>query len=279
MRNLKSSKSEYFYDSRLKELRIFDEFVNLINFTDLILQLTRRDIVSRYKRSTLGILWTMLNPLGMMIILTTVFSGLFNRVGGYPVYVLSGIIAWNFFSQTTTTALHQMVWGAALLRKIYLPRSTFIVSTVLTGLVNLLLSLLPIALVMLYSGIPFHLALLFLPFAIFCLSLFSLGLGLILSTIAVYFSDVADMYQMVLLAWLYITPIFYPKEILIEANRQWLFEFNPMYYLIEFFRAPIYEGRLPDLANIFIGVGVACTTALFGWAVFTRQSDDFVYHI
>lgn len=279
MSNLKSSKSEYFYDSKRRELRAFDEFINLISFTDLILQLTRRDIVSRYKRSSLGILWTMLNPLGMMIILATVFSNLFHSVVGYPVYVLSGIIAWNFFSQTTSIALHQMVWGAALLRKIYLPRSTFVVSAVLTGLVNFLLSLLPMALVMGYSGIPFKSALLFLPIAIFCLSLFSLGLGLILSTVAVYFSDVADMYQMVLLAWLYVTPIFYPKEILVDANRQWLFEYNPMYYLIELFRVPIYEGQFPGFSNILIGIGIACTTALVGWVVFSRQSDDFVYRI
>lgn len=279
MRSPRMSRNEYYYDSRKKELRAMEELVELKKFTDLILQLTRRDIVSRYKRSSLGILWTMLNPLGVMIILTTVFSGLFHKVGGYPVYVLSGILAWNYFSQTTSTALHQMIWGAALLRKIYIPRSIFIISTVLTGLINLLIALLPMALVMLYSGIPFRPALFFLPFAILCISMFSLGIGLILSTVAVYFSDVADMYQMILLAWLYITPIFYPKEILTEANRQWLLEFNPMYYLIEFFRMPIYDGRIPDISTVGIGAVVAFSTLVFGWLIFTRNSDKFVYHI
>lgn len=270
---------EYVFNSQRRELRPWSEFLNLFRFSDLLFQLTRRDLISRYKRSTLGVVWTMINPLGTMVILTYVFAGLFHKVGGYPVYVLSGIIAWNFFSQTTSTALHQMIWGASLMRKIYIPRSTFVVSTVLTGIVNILLAMIPMMIIMGLVGSTFGPALLFLPVAIVCIGLFSLGMGLLLSTLAVYFTDIADMYQMVLLAWMYLTPVFYPKEILLDSNRGWLMKVNPMYYLIEMFRAPIYQGSLPHWSDICIGAGISLIVAVAGWIFFTHKSDEFIYRI
>ena len=200
------------YDSLKRGPVALEELRGLIRYRDLIYQLVRRDIVSRYKRSALGIAWTMLNPLGMMVILTVVFSQLFRQVEGYPAYVLSGLVAWNFFSQTTSAAMTQMVWGSTLLHRIYLPRTSFVVSAVGTGLVNFLLSLVPLFLIAILVGLPLRWTIAFLPVSILLLTAFSLGVGLLFSAWAIYFPDVAEMYQILLIAWLYLTPIIYPED-------------------------------------------------------------------
>src|SRR5215212_9114533 len=134
------------YDSKYRKSPAVEEFLDIIKYRDLIYQLVRRDIVARYKRSFLGIAWTMLQPLGMMAVLTIVFSQLFGTVEGYAAYLLSGLIAWTFFAQTTTAAIFQSVWGGTLMRRIYVPQTVFSVASIGTGVVNLSLSLVPLLL-------------------------------------------------------------------------------------------------------------------------------------
>ena len=219
----------------------------------------------------------MLNPLGNMLVLTLVFSQLFHRVEGYPVYVLSALIAWSFFAQSTTTAMDQTVWGSTLLRRIYVPRTVFVVSAVGTGLVNLVLSLIPLFVIMLFVNITFQWTLIFLPLDMFLLAAFSLGFGLLLSAWAIYFPDIAEMYRVLLFAWMYLTPIIYPQDIIPEAYRFWFFHLNPMYYFIEIFRRPIY-GDVPLSGWIMGGAAVvALTSLLVGWLVFNARADEFTY--
>jgi len=220
----------------------------------------------------------MLQPLGMMAVMTVVFSQLFRQVAGYPAYILSGLIAWTFFSQTTTAAIHQIVWGAALLNRIYMPRTAFAISAVGTGLVNLVISVVPLIVIVLFLQIPINASILFLPVSILLLTCFSLGVGLILSTMAVSFPDVTEMYQIVLLAWMYLTPLIYPQDIIPPAYRFWVFTFNPMYYLLKLFRMPIYDGILPDWQTLSIGTGISLATLFVGWVVFARKADEFAYH-
>jgi ABC-2 type transport system permease protein len=113
------------YDSSKRKNAALEEIRALFHFRDLLAQLVRRDIVTRYKRSVLGILWTMLNPLGTMIILSIVFSQMFNMRGAYPAYIMTNIVAWNFFAQTTQFSLNATLWGSSLFNKIYLPRTSF----------------------------------------------------------------------------------------------------------------------------------------------------------
>jgi ABC-type polysaccharide/polyol phosphate export permease len=238
------------YDSSRRGPRVIDELREVIRYRNLIFQLVRRDILTRYKRSVLGIAWTMLNPLGMMVVLTVAFSQIFRfDVPIYPVYILSGLVVWNYFSQTTTAAIASFVWGGGLLKRIYIPRSTFVLSSVGTGLVNLLLALIPLLIIMLFTGSPVRWTILFLPVPILLLLLFALGLGLIISTAAIYFPDVAEMYQIILTAWMYLTPVIYPDSILPENARFWLQLLNPMFRLVQIFRLPLYDGRiLPGLS-------------------------------
>jgi ABC-type polysaccharide/polyol phosphate export permease len=267
------------YDSARRGPVALEELRGIFQYRDLIFQLVRRDIVARYKRSVLGVAWTMVQPLGMMVILTVVFSQLFHLVQGYPVYILSGLIGWTFFSQTTNAAIHQMVWGGQLLRRIYLPRTAFAVSAIGTGLVNIVLSLIPLALIMLVIGVPVGWSVLLLPFSLMMLAAFSLGIALLLSSAAVYFPDVAEMYQVVLVGWMYLTPIIYPKEILPEPYRFWLLNLNPMYHLLETFRMPLYYGTLPDWPTLVIAAGLAAGTLAAGWLLFSRNADGITYHV
>jgi ABC-type polysaccharide/polyol phosphate export permease len=266
------------YDSAKRGVIALEELRNIWLYRDLILQLIRRNIVSRYKRSLLGVAWTLINPLGNMLVLSLVFSQLFHRVAGYPVYVLSALIAWHFFAQSTSTAMDQIVWGSSLLRRIYVPRTVFVISAIGTGLVNLAISLVPLVVIMLLVNIPFRWTLLILPIDMVLLAAFALGVGLLLSAWAIYFPDIAEMYRVVLFAWMYLTPIVYPQDIIPETYRFWFLHLNPMYYLIEVFRRPVY-GDIPVSGWILAGAAVvAFVTLVVGWLVFTSRADEFTYH-
>ncbi len=265
------------YDSARRVSPALEELRGIFQYRDLIFQLIRRDIVTRYKRSVLGIAWTMLQPLGMMVIMTVVFSSLFHGVAGYPTYILSGLVAWTFFSQTTTSAIYQVVWGGALFRRIYLPHTSFVVSAIGTGIVNLTLSIVPLIVLMLVTGRQLHWSILFVPVAMILLASFALGVGLILSALGVYFPDVVEMYQIVLTAWMYLTPIIYPEEILPETYRFWITNLNPMYHMVKIFRKPIYAGSLPDWGELVIAVIISLSTLTIGWLFFSNKADEFAY--
>jgi len=270
---------DYIYDSTKRGPVALEELRGIIQYRDLIYQLVRRDVVSRYKRSVLGIAWTMLQPLGMMIILSLVFSTLFHGIKGHTAYILSGLIAWTFFSQTTSAMITQIVWGGALLQKIYVPRTSFAVSATGTGLVNLGISFIPLVLVVLLSGLSLTWNILFAPISMLLLGAFALGVGLIVSTMSIYFPDVAEMYNIVLMAWMYLTPIIYPETLIPESYRSWIFGLNPMYYFIKIFRMPVFEGVLPDTLTLSIAIVISMSTLIIGWSFFSRKADDFAYHI
>lgn len=268
------------YDSSRRGPRALDELREVIRYRNLIIQLVRRDILTRYKRSVLGVAWTMLNPLGMMAVLTVAFSQIFRfNTPNYPVYILSGLVVWNYFSQTTTAAIATFVWGGGLLKRIYIPRSTFALSSVGTGLVNLILALVPLLFIMVITGTPVRWTILFLPVPILLLLLFALGLGLIISTVAIYFPDVAEMYQIILTAWMYLTPVIYPASMLPDRIRPWLELLNPMFRLVELFRLPLYDGRLPSWAELWPSVLISLIMLVIGWLIFTRASDEFSYRV
>ncbi|MBI5305256.1 MAG: ABC transporter permease [Chloroflexi bacterium] len=268
-----------FYDSAHRPPAMLEELREVVRYRDLLAQLVVRNLTVRYKRSVLGLAWTMLNPLLMMTILTIVFSNVFRiALEHYPVYVLSALVLWNFFSHATLTAMSELVWGSGLLQRIYVPRTIFALAAVGTGMVNLVLALVPLGLIVLVSGVPLRPALVFLPIPILLTALFALGVGLVLSILAVSFADVVDIYQVALTAWLYLTPIIYPKEI-IPANLQWFFLLNPIYYLLEIFRQPIYAGVLPSFEMIAVASAIAVGAFVIGWWFFARNADGLAYRI
>lgn len=269
------------YDSTRRGSAVFEELREILNYRHLIWQLVRRDILTRYKRSFLGVAWTMLNPLGMMLVWTIAFSQVFklSDMPSYPSFVLNGLLAWTFFSQTTTAAMVNLVWGGGLLNRIYIPRVSFALAAVGTGLVNLLLSLVPLVVVMLVTGMPIQWTFIFVPVSILILCAFALGVGLLISTWAVYFPDITEMYQILLTAWMFLTPIMYPEEFLPQAYRVYITSLNPMYHMVKLFRIPIYFGRFPTLMEFLIPLSIAVVVLVIGWVVFARKSDEFAYRI
>ncbi len=268
------------YDSSRQGSAALEELRAIFKYRYLVVQFVRRDILTRYKRSVLGVAWTMLNPLGTMLILTIVFSQAFGgSQEGYAAYVLSGLIAWNFFAQSSNAATLHLVWGGSLLKKIYIPRTSFAVSATGTGLINILFSLIPLLIVMLLTGVPIRWTIILLPIPILFLAMFALGVGLLISTMAIFYADIAEMFQIALTAWMYLSPVIYSPEILPEAYRFWITRLNPMFYLIELFRMPIYYGKVPDLSLVMIAGGISIVTLFVGWIYFTGKSDEFAYRV
>ena len=251
----------------------------LFNYRYLLGQLVRRDVTTRYKRSVLGVAWTMLNPLGTMLILTFVFSNFFrSEVQHFPVYILSGLLAWNFFTQATNAAISGLVWGGSLLKRIYIPSTVFGVSAIGTALVNMVMSLVPLVIVMLIDGATFHLSMLFLPVSILLLTGFTLGFGLFISSLAVFFPDVGEMYQVLLTGWMYLTPIIYPES-LISAQLLPIYKINPMYWMVKMFRLPIFDGRLPTLPEVLPAIAWSLGMLIVGWLFFTSRSEEYAYRV
>jgi ABC-type polysaccharide/polyol phosphate export permease len=267
------------YDSAARPHPLIEELIALFKYKELIVQFVSRSIKTRYKRSFLGVVWTMLNPLLTMIVLTLVFANLFRfQIENYAVYILSGLIVWSFFSTSTSTAMGEMIWSGNLLNRIYVPKSVFAVSAVGTGLYNLVISMVPLFLITLVLGVNIGWEVLVMPFAILLLAIFSLGIGLILATAAVYFADMLPVYEVVLTIWMYATPIIYPLEI-VPPNLRWVFQLNPLYYLLEAFRLPLFNQVVPGPGIWIPAIFVSLAALIAGGLFFTANSNEYAYRI
>jgi ABC-2 type transport system permease protein len=268
------------YNSATTKFSSRREIRELIDSANLLLNLVRRDLTVRYKRSIIGFFWTMLNPLILMIILTIVFSNIFRFEGisHYEIYFLSEYLVFGFFAQTTVQSMTSLSWNGMLMKRVRVPKSVFAISTTISGLVNLCLAYIPLFIIMIVRGAPIKPAVLFLPAAFLIIAVFTLGISLLLSALAVYFDDVSQMYQVGTLALLYMTPIIYPIDI-VPYKFFWLIRGNPLTQLFKLARDPVYHGTLPA-PHIFVGsVAIALVTLVIGWFVFHRLSRGFYEHL
>ncbi len=263
------------YDSSTRKNPATEEIFEAYRYRDLISQLIRRDITTRYKRSVLGIMWTMLNPLGIMIIMTLVFQNFFHQQQFYSVYVLSGLLAFTFFNQTSTAIVRNLIWGAELFQRIYIPRSSFAIAAVGTAIINILLSLVPLMLVKLVIQSPISWQIVLFPISIVYLACFSLGVGLIVASLALYFHDIAEMYQVLLTGWMYATPIIYPFDTLPKSVKQVLL-FNPMTHIVELMRASFYYNQTPAISEFILVGAISSITLIVGWLLFSMRTEEFV---
>ena len=264
------------YDTDRQRSKALYELIQVWHYRDLIYQLIYRDVTARYKRSVLGIAWTMINPLGTMIILSVVFSQVFPSIEGYVAYVLSGLLVWNFFAQSTAAGMNSLVWGGDLFRRIYLPRTVFAISAVGTGVVNLVISLVPLLLVMLVVGVKISFSFFLVVIPIILLAAFALGVTLLLSSVGVFFPDVVEMYQIAIQDWFYLTPVLYKLDILPAAVQFWV-RLNPMVYFVDIFRLSTFYGLLFSWKILGLSAGVAALTLIAGWWVFTQVSEELAY--
>jgi ABC-2 type transport system permease protein/lipopolysaccharide transport system permease protein len=256
-------------------LRVADEIRDLTAHANLLFELVHRDLTVRYKRSVFGFLWTMLHPLLLMAIFTVVFSHLFRReTPHYETYFLSAFIAWNFFAQTVTNSMASVAWNGPLMKRVRVPRSIFTLSAVLSGLVNLFLSMAALAVIMLIVRAPLFPSLLFVPVSLLIVGIFTFGISLALTALSVFFADVREMVQAGLPALLYMTPVIYPVSI-VPISFRWIVERNPLTYLIEIVRAPIYDGHLPSMRRLAVASVLSLISISCGWLIFRKFAPKF----
>ena len=248
-------------------------------YKDLLYNLVSRDIKVRYRKSFSGMLWTVLNPLLMMIVMTIVFSTLFkSTIDNFPVYFLAGNLIFTLNSEITNNCTYAIIGNASLLKKVYIPKYLFPLSKAGSALVNLMFSLIAMFLVMIILRVPFLPTLLLLPIPIAYAFIFSLGLGLLLSAVTVYFRDIAYFYSVLLLAWNYFTPVFYPIEILPDFARK-LMQLNPLYHYIDYMRNLILHGVVPGITENFVCLLMSVMMLVIGVCVFYRKQDNFILYI
>jgi ABC-2 type transport system permease protein len=260
-------------------LRWTDELRDILRQPSLLFELVHRDLTVRYKRSFLGFFWTMLHPLLLMVIFLIVFSGLFRfRTPRYEIYFLSAYVAWNFFSQTTVNAMAGVAWNGPLMKRVRVPPSVFTVSSTLSGLVNLGLSLVVLFGIMLVTGAPLHPAILFLPVSLLLVGIFTLGASLAMTAVSILFGDVREMVQAGLPALMYLTPIIYPISIVPERFR-WVVKLNPLVYLVEIVRDPIYYGIIPSPTTLAVSMLLALGSLTIGWSIFRHLAPRFHAHL
>jgi ABC-type polysaccharide/polyol phosphate export permease len=267
------------YDTDDLPSPFIEELLALVHYRELIFQLISRSVKTRYKRSFLGVAWTMVNPLLTMGVLTLVFSSLFRfPAENYALYVLSGLLLWNFFAQSTTAAMGELMWSGGLVGRIYLPKSAFAVGAIGTGLVNLALAIVPYFIIAAILGVPIPFTLIWIPIPVLLTAMFTLGIALAVSTAVVFFQDVLPTYEILLTAWFYLTPVIYPFEFLPEGIQR-LVSLNPMYLYIESFRSILFRGELPSLRILGMSVLVSCGVLIAGWWLFTRRVRDYAYRL
>lgn len=262
-----------------KHSYVINALVAVQKYRFLIRQLVSRDFKTKYKRSVLGMFWSFLNPLLTMMVQYVVFSNLFRfDIPHYPVYLITGIVIFNFFSESTGLALGSIIGNAGLITKVYVPKYIYPLTRVYSSMVNLIISLIPLMIVVLVSGLMPTKAFPLVFFALICLMIFCLGIGLLLAAAMVFFRDVQFLWGVLSMIWMYLTPIFYPASILPE-NVAWILKINPLYYYITFARTCIMEGISPEPVVYVQCMAMALGTLLVGALVFYRNQNKFVLYL
>ncbi|WP_238546514.1 ABC transporter permease [Paenibacillus sp. TCA20] len=254
-------------------------FENFMKYRELLIQLVIRDIKVKYKNSVLGMLWSLLHPTLIMIIMTIVFSQLFKfNIDNFPVYLLSGNIIFNFFSLASSSAMNSIMANASLMGKVYIPKYIFPISKICFEFVNMLISMIALILVIFITKVPIDetVFLSFIPLAY--IFIFSLGIGLLLSSVAVFFRDTIHLYSVLLTAWMYLTPLFYPIDIIPEKYILLIY-LNPLYYFVECFRSTVLYMEVPSIELNLVCIGYSLTSLVLGLLIFYRKQDKFILYV
>lgn len=262
-------------------MKIWIDRINIfLKYKDLWIQLVSRDIKLKYRRSFLGYLWSILNPLFVMVIMTIVFSTMFKRdIKNFPVYLFTGKMLFDFLSISTNQALGSVTGNATLLKKTYVPKYIFTISKVTSCMVDMIFSFGALIIVMLVTKAKIYWTFLFIPFVVIQIYIFCCGLGLILGALNVFFRDIQYIYNAVITAWMYLTPIFYPVSSL-PANVQFVIKgLNPLYYYVAQFRDLVYYGKIPGPRVLWGGWIISFIMIGLGLFIFKKKQDEFILYI
>ncbi|MGL4649758.1 MAG: ABC transporter permease [Caldilineaceae bacterium] len=259
---------------------------DLWRYRNAVLQLTLRELKARYKNTVLGFFWSLLNPIAMMLVFTAVFTVFLpnNNIENYPLFVLCGILPWNFLSAGVLTGISSITSNGNLVTKVYFPREVLPISSVMANLVNFLLALCVLFVLLVVFGVGFSPWIWLLPVVILLHTAFVLGLALILSTLNVFYRDTLMVMDVVLLAWFFLTPVVYSLDALPESYtilgvtvdvQRMVYIFNPMASIISTYRDILYWGYRTDL-DFFIRTAITSFAILgFGYWFFRTYSPRF----
>ncbi len=262
------------------------QLVELARYRELIVNLTVRELKARYKGSVLGFVWSLLSPLGMMLVFTFVFTVMMpsNQIRNFPVFVLCGLLPWQFFNGSILSGTSCIVVNGDLIKKVYFPLAVLPVASVLANLVNFLLALVVLFIALLISRVHLSPYALLLPIVILIQACFITGMVLTLSTLHVFYRDTLMVLEVVLLAWFFLTPVFYPIDVLPQSAmilgwsvdlRRWMYILNPVASLISTYRDLLYWGYRTNL-DFFLRTAVTSLAVLgFGLWFFSRYSHRF----
>lgn len=249
------------------------------HYSYLLKTLVNRDFRIKYQASVLGMLWSFLNPLLTMLVYLFVFSTLFrSNIEHFPVYLMTGIVLFNYFSDSTSQGMASIVVNRTLITKVYMPKMLYPLSKILSTAINLMISFIPLAIVMLLTGVPFHKSLLLLPFVVIFIVMFCLGMSLILSTLNVFFRDIQFLWGVLITIWNFVTPIFYPESIIPAAFRT-VYHLNPLYQIMHFMRCITLDGIAPSPLSFLYCFLAGMIPLALGVIIFRKNQDRFVLYL
>jgi len=254
-------------------------FVEIFRYRELLRELVKRDLKVKYRRSALGILWSVFNPLLFMMVTTFIFSAMFkNQIENFPLYFLSGQIIYAFFAEATGQAQMGLIENGALIKKVYIPKYIFPISKACLSLVNTLFSLVAVVLIILFMRfeLPPTSILFFIP--ILLMFMFSIGIGLLLSSLTVFYRDIIHIYSVVLSVLTFFSATFYPIEIIPEKVRG-VIEYNPIYVYISYFRDLVLNGQIPDAYHNLIAISYCMASMVIGYMVFRKNENKILLYI
>lgn len=250
-------------------------------YSFLLEQLVSRDFKVKYKRSVLGVVWSLLYPLLMMAVMAIVFSNVFKMSTpgvSYLAYLLIGLTYFNYFSEASNLAMSSVVGNFSLINKVYMPKYIFPLSKCIFVGINFLLTLIPLYIVILATGTGLCWQHILLPYSFICLFLFTVGMGFVLSTISVFLRDMFYIYGIVIMMWTYLTPIMYDIST-ISPTLQPFLKLNPLYHYINFAREIILYGRIPQPFTWLTCIVSAVVVLIIGVVVFKKTQDKFIYYV
>lgn len=256
------------------------EIEQLVIHRELLWQMVAREIKARYKQSILGYFWVILNPFFQILVMTFVFSTIMRIPTGanpripYIIFLYVGLLPWSLFANAVSSSANSLVGNASLITKVYFPRSIFPIATLLSKIVDFLFASLILIFFMLIFRIPINFNLLWF-FPIFLIQqFFTLGLSFFMAAANLFYRDIQYLLGLVLMLWMYLTPIIYPIDI-IPARFRFVFQLNPMAVLVNAYRAAILGGEAPNLLNLLIALIVSLITLFSGFYLFKKWEGRF----
>lgn len=253
---------------------------SFINYRFLLSELVKKGIKLKYRRSYLGILWSLLEPLLTMIVLTIVFGTLLQRSNdrAFPVYILCGRLLYTFYSNATKAALTSIQKNASMIKKVYVPKYLYTLSSILYNFIIFLISLIVLVGVGAVLGVRPTIYLLQAPLALLVLLLLTIGSGMILATFGVFFRDLEYLWSVALMLIMYTCAIFYPVEKLIQSGWAWILKYNPLFCIIDVFRSSVF-GEAMNMGYFLYALGFGIVTTIVGLVMFVKKQDDFILYL